>query len=227
MGYNGSNRKGLPQRGSGFKKSSLNFGARMFSKSVVGSIGLVGSILGSLNSDARTANSSSNRKYYVSLGEKRRRLYKNEHDKFDLNRDLSKITINEAVSLKREAETYFRAWKMLNYEYILKCLIYNGFYVAESYKKLLKMYLKIGDYDNSLGCWKQYVQELTKEKIMKSNTPNIDYKAISKLMIENMIEEEFGDMDDYLQTSVWDIELLRAVYKYRDIWALKNKKAVI
>ena len=227
MGYNGSNRKGLPQRGSGFKKSSLNFGARMFSKSVVGSIGLVGSILGSLNSDARTANSSSNRKYYVSLGEKRRRLYKNEHDKFDLNRDLSKITINEAVSLKREAETYFRAWKMLNYEYILKCLIYNGFYVAESYKKLLKMYLKIGDYDNSLGCWKQYVQELTKEKIMKSNTPNIDYKAISKLMIENMIEEEFGDMDDYLPTSVWDIELLRAVYKYRDIWALKNKKAVI
>lgn len=199
----------------------------MFSKSVVGSIGLVGSILGSLNSDARTANSSSNRKYYVSLGEKRRRLYKNEHDKFDLNRDLSKITINEAVSLKREAETYFRAWKMLNYEYILKCLIYNGFYVAESYKKLLKMYLKIGDYDNSLGCWKQYVQELTKEKIMKSNTPNIDYKAISKLMIENMIEEEFGDMDDYLPTSVWDIELLRAVYKYRDIWALKNKKAVI
>lgn len=42
MGYNGSNRRGLPQKGSGFSKSSMRFGSGI----VGGIVGLIGSLFG-------------------------------------------------------------------------------------------------------------------------------------------------------------------------------------
>ena len=44
MGYNGRNRRGLPQKGSGFSKSSINTGNKVFGRS----IGCLGMLLKSL-----------------------------------------------------------------------------------------------------------------------------------------------------------------------------------
>lgn len=221
MGYNGSNRKGLPQRNSGFKKSSLKFGSKMFSKSIIGGLGIVGSVLNSLYSvnepEVKT-------KYYMCLGRKRQIDYEKTNDTLDLDIITENIDEEYANHLMKNIEMYFKLGKMKNYRYVLDLLISKGFYISKSYKKLLKMYLKIGDYEQSMICWKRYVSELTKDIILKSNNKKLDYKSISNIMIEDMIKDNFLEMDKYLPMDIYNVELVRAIYKYRDIESLAHRK---
>lgn len=227
MGYNGSNRRGLPRKGSGFSKSSMRFGTRMFSKTVIGGLNIFGCVLGALSKSTENSTRYRPQKIYVPLGEKRRLDYEKTFDVFDFDQPLNLLTKEKSDLLIKGIESYYKSGKLKNYKFILESIIKNGFHKTKCYKKLLKMYLKTGNYDNSLTYWKFYVSELTKECVSKSGISEIDPTQISNDMINDMMKDEFKDIEFYLPINIWSTELIHAIYKFSNIRSLREKLVCI